>query len=221
MFSAGWAGAEPVSLAFSGLSALHAGALQNQSPQSNTMGGRLPHNVDTVFSLFQFWIVYILGLKSLSLHCKSYLSKDKVPCWNVCLFMLIVWLQSPLLALVSNNLLSSYHLCHRRSEEQEEIWEGEERKKKVPGLNSYAAVPVQAHGSVLYIPAHRLGQFAAGQRDASSCRSTGAGQATARRSQGAGGGGSGGTGVGCGLDRLPQSQWWRGSRSSQLTGRRN
>lgn len=73
---------------------------------------------------------------------------------------------------------------------------------------------------VVYIPAHRLGQFAARQRDPPSCRrSTGARQAAAWSRQGAGGGGSGRAGVGCGLYRLPQSQRGWGGWSSQLTGR--
>lgn len=71
------------------------------------------------------------------------------------------------------------------------------------------------------VPAHRLGQFAAGQRYSSSRRSTGAGQAAAWRTQGAGRGGSGRTWVGCGLYRLPQGQRGGGGWSSQLTGRGN
>lgn len=42
-------------------------------------------------------------------------------CNNVCLLVLIVWLESPLLARLSNNLLSSCHLLRCRSEEQAEI----------------------------------------------------------------------------------------------------
>lgn len=142
-----------------------------------------------------------------------------MPCWNVCLFELIVWLQSPLLAPLSNNLPSSCHLHRCRFEEREEIWEGEEEKTSLY-FNSDRPVP-EVRVSVLYRPAHRLGQFTAGQGDASSGRGTGAGQATAWRSQGAGRGGGGRTRVGCGLDRLPQSQWGWGSRSSEFTGRRN
>lgn len=56
-------------------------------------------------------------------------------------------------------------------------------------------------------PAHRLSQFAAGQRDASSSTSSGscarAGQATARRCQGTGWGGRGRVRGGHGLNRLP------------------
>lgn len=75
---------------------------------------------------------------------------------------------------------------------------------------------------VLSSPAHRLGQFAARQRDPPTRRgSTGAGQAAARRGQRAGGGGGGGAGVGRGLNRLPQSQRGRGGGGPHLTGRRN
>lgn len=70
-------------------------------------------------------------------------------------------------------------------------------------------------------PAHRLYQFASGHRNAPSRRSAGSRQPTARRCQWAGGGRRGRIGGGCSLYWLPQGQWGRGSRSSQLTRRRD
>lgn len=74
----------------------------------------------------------------------------------------------------------------------------------------------------VHLPADRLGQLAARQRDPPASRgSTGSGQAAAGRSQGASRGGGVGSQGGCGLHRLLQSQRGWGGWSSQLTGRRN
>ena len=62
---------------------------------------------------------------SLSLFTVKRIQVDEVPCCNVGPLVLIVWLESSLLAHFSNNLLSSC-LLSRRSKEQEEIWGGEE-----------------------------------------------------------------------------------------------
>lgn len=116
---------------------------------------------------------------------------------------------------LSNNLLSSSHLHHCRSEEQEEIWG--EHKNSVTCRSAEVCVC-----ACVDPPADRLGQFAARQWDPPSGRgSTGSGQAAAGSSQGASRGGGVGNEGGCGLHRLLQSQWGWGGRSSQLTGRRN
>lgn len=75
---------------------------------------------------------YILLGHSLSLSLFNFkgILVDKVPCCNVCLLVLIVWLESPLLVHFSNNLLSSSHQCRCRCEEQEEIWDAHEEKIK-------------------------------------------------------------------------------------------
>lgn len=116
---------------------------------------------------------------------------------------------------LSNNLLSSSHLHHCRSEEQEEIWG--EQKNSVTCRSAEVCVC-----GCVDPPADRLGQLAARQWDPPSGRgSTGSGQAAAGWSQGASRGGGVGNEGGCGLHRLLQSQWGWGGRSSQLTGRRN